>query len=164
MITGSCARISSRAGRFALSSSTGRSSTGGQNAPTGAFTAPSGRRPPSRLSRARAHAAAARVGRRIQTGGSSGASAAALPDFATKDYSLDPRLAGRRMEVRVSQREVITFCLDTGELACRHRRLFAKHRTLAAPEHQRLLEVLRGERRSREPEVELRPFAHDNPG
>jgi hypothetical protein len=34
------------------------------------------------------------------------------------DYSLDPRLVGRRVEVRVSQREVIAVALDTGELAC----------------------------------------------
>jgi transposase len=80
--------------------------------------------------------------------------------FDTNDYSLDPRLAGRRVEVRVSQREVLAFCLDTGELACRHRRLFAKHRTLTAPEHQRALERLRGERRRpREVDVELRPLS-----
>ena len=38
----------------------------------------------------------------------------------TNDYSLDPRLAGRRVEVRVSQREVIAVALDSGELAARH--------------------------------------------
>ena len=41
------------------------------------------------------------------------------------DYSLDPRLVGRRVEVRVSQREVIAVALDTGELAAKHRRVFA---------------------------------------
>jgi transposase len=41
------------------------------------------------------------------------------------DYSLDPRLVGWRVEVRVSQREVIAVALDTGELAARHRRVFA---------------------------------------
>ena len=39
----------------------------------------------------------------------------------TNDYSLDPRLVGRRVELRVSQREIVAVCLDTGELACRHR-------------------------------------------
>ena len=48
--------------------------------------------------------------------------------------------------------------LDAGELACRHRRSFAKGLTFTDPAHQRELERLRGERR-REPEVELRPLA-----
>ncbi|MGZ6790643.1 MAG: Mu transposase domain-containing protein, partial [Mycobacteriaceae bacterium] len=53
--------------------------------------------------------------------------------FDTVDYSLDPGLVGRRVEVRVSQREVLAMALDTGELACRHERCFAKHRTVTAP-------------------------------
>ena len=32
------------------------------------------------------------------------------------DYSIDPVFAGRRVEVRVSQREIIAIVLDTGEL------------------------------------------------
>ena len=78
--------------------------------------------------------------------------------FDTNDYSLDPRLAGRRVEVRVSQREITAVALDTGELASRHRRSFAKGLTLTDPAHQRELERLRASRR-REPEVELRPLA-----
>jgi transposase len=78
----------------------------------------------------------------------------------TNDYSLDPRLAGRRVEVRVSQDHVSAVALDTGELACRHRRSFAKHLTFTDPAHQARLEQLRGERkrRRREPEVETRPL------
>jgi hypothetical protein len=75
----------------------------------------------------------------------------------TCDYSLDPRLVGRRVEARVSQREVLGLCLDTGELACRHRRSFARHRTLTALEHARALRELRGA--PSEPEVEQRPLA-----
>ncbi len=75
----------------------------------------------------------------------------------TNDYSLDPLLVGRRVEVRVSQREVVGACLDSGELACRHRRSFARHRTLTALEHARALGELRGA--PPEPEVELRPLA-----
>jgi hypothetical protein len=75
----------------------------------------------------------------------------------TNDYSLDPRLAGRRVEVWISQRELSAVALDSGELACRHRRSFAKHLTFTDPAHQRELERLRGVRR-REPEVELRPL------
>jgi len=73
------------------------------------------------------------------------------------DYSLDPRLVGRRVELRVSQREVLAACLDTGELACRHRRSFARYRTITALEHARALRELRGA--PPEPEVETRPLA-----
>jgi transposase len=76
------------------------------------------------------------------------------------DYSLDPRLAGRRVEVRVSQRRITAVALDSGELACRHRRCFAGGLTFTDPAHQRQLERLRGQRRRQgEPEVELRPLA-----
>src|SRR5579884_400758 len=71
--------------------------------------------------------------------------------FDTNDYSLDPRLAGRRVEVRVCQRQVSAAALDTGELACRHERLFARHRTVTALEHARALKALRGQ--APEPEV-----------
>jgi transposase len=75
----------------------------------------------------------------------------------TNDYSLDPRLVGRRVEVRVSLRQVLAVALDTGELAARHERCFARHRTITALEHARALRTLRGERP--EPEVEARPLA-----
>jgi transposase len=77
--------------------------------------------------------------------------------FDTNDYSLDPRLAGRRVEVRVSQTEVLAAALDTGELAARHERSFARHRTITALEHARALRELRGQ--PAEPEVEQRPAA-----
>ncbi len=76
--------------------------------------------------------------------------------FDTNDYSLDPHLAGRRVEVRVTQSEVTAVALDTGELACRHQRSFARHRTITALEHARALKELRGA--PVEPEVELRPL------
>ena len=75
----------------------------------------------------------------------------------TNDYSLDPRLAGRRVEVRVSGHEVSAVALDTGELACRHRRSFAKHRTITAIEHARELRELRGA--PTEPVVQTRSLA-----
>jgi transposase len=78
----------------------------------------------------------------------------------TNDYSLDPRLAGRRVEVRVSQTEVWAVALDTGELACRHRRRFARHLTFTDASHQRGLDALRGARRHRAAvDVEMRPLA-----
>ena len=56
------------------------------------------------------------------------------------DYSIDPLFAGRRVEVRVSQTEVTAVVLDTGELACRHRRVFAGGLTFTDPAHQTELE------------------------
>ncbi len=75
----------------------------------------------------------------------------------SNDYSLEPRPVGRRVELRVSQRELIAVALDTGELACRHVRSFARHRTITALEHARTLRELRGV--PPEPEVETRPLA-----
>jgi transposase len=65
--------------------------------------------------------------------------------FDTNDYSLDPRLVGRRVEVRASQREITAVALDSGELACCHQRSFAKRRTITALEHARALRQRRGE-------------------
>ena len=81
--------------------------------------------------------------------------------FDRNDYSLDPRLVGRRVEVRATQGEITAIALDTGELACRHRRAFAGGLAFTDPVHQAALEKLRGERkrRRREPEVETRPLA-----
>jgi transposase len=80
--------------------------------------------------------------------------------FDRNDYSLDPRLVGRRVEVRVSQTELTAVCLDTGELACRHARAFAGGLAFTDPAHQRALDELRGERRRRpEPDVERRSLA-----
>jgi transposase len=76
------------------------------------------------------------------------------------DYSIDPRFAGRRVEVRVCQQHVTAVVLDTGELACRHRRVFAGGLTITDPAHQTELERLRTRRRQRhEVDVEIRPLA-----
>jgi transposase len=73
----------------------------------------------------------------------------------TNDYSLDPALVGRRVEVRVDQREIRAVVLDTGEVACCHQRSFARHRTITALEHAR---ALREGRQPRESQVEVRPL------
>lgn len=75
--------------------------------------------------------------------------------FDTNDYSLDPRFAGRRVEIKASQRELIARVLDTGEVAAHHQRRFARHLTLTDPLHEKLLR----KREIREPEVEIRPLA-----
>jgi hypothetical protein len=80
--------------------------------------------------------------------------------FDRNDYSLDPRLVGRRGEVRVSQTELTAVALDSGELAARHRRCFAGGLAFTDSAHQRALDELRGERRRRpEPDVERRPLS-----
>lgn len=76
--------------------------------------------------------------------------------FDTCDYSLDPGLVGRRVEARVTPNEVLAVALDTGELACRHQRSFAKHRTITDFAHAR---TLRAGRAEPEPAVEIRPLA-----
>ena len=76
----------------------------------------------------------------------------------TNDYSLDPGLVGRRVELRVSQRQVLAVALDSGELACRHERCFARHRTITALDHARALKDARRQGPP-EPEVETRPLA-----
>ena len=77
--------------------------------------------------------------------------------FDTCDYSLDPRLVGRRVEARVTDGEVLAAVLDTSEIACRHPRSFAKHRTITALEHARALKAGRGD--VAEQTVEIRPLA-----
>ena len=80
--------------------------------------------------------------------------------FDRNDYSIDPRFAGRRVELRVSQTEITGALLDTGELACRHRRSFAGGLTLTDPAHQSELERQRERRRQlNEIDVEIRPLA-----
>ncbi|MFL5864851.1 MAG: IS21 family transposase [Solirubrobacteraceae bacterium] len=75
----------------------------------------------------------------------------------TNDYSLDPRLVGRRVEVRVDQQQIVAGVLDTGEVACRHQRVFAKHRTITAIDHARAHRDSR--RHPQDQTVEIRPLA-----
>jgi transposase len=76
------------------------------------------------------------------------------------DYSIDPAFAGRRVELCVTQGEVTAIVLDTGELACRHRRVFAGGLTVTDPAHQTQLERLRDQRRQRHDiDVEIRPLS-----
>jgi transposase len=72
----------------------------------------------------------------------------------TNDYSLDPQLVGRRVEVIADQRTITAVALDTGEVACRHTRVFARHRTVTALEHARALRA--GRRAPAETAVEVR--------
>ncbi len=76
------------------------------------------------------------------------------------DYSVDPRFAGRRVELRVSQTHVSAAVLDTGELACRHRRVFAGGLTFTDAQHQTELDRQRvGRRQRHDVDVEIRPLS-----
>jgi transposase len=75
----------------------------------------------------------------------------------TNDYSLDPALVGRRVEVRIGQRQITAVALNEGRVACAHARSYARHRTIIDPAHARMLG--RGRAARAEPEVELRPLA-----
>jgi transposase len=80
--------------------------------------------------------------------------------FDRNDYSLDPRLVGRRVEIRAGQRAIVAVGLDTGEISARHRRVFAGGLAFTDPAHQQALDELRGERKQgRSVEVEARPLA-----
>ncbi len=80
--------------------------------------------------------------------------------FDTCDYSLDPDLVGQRAWIRVGDREITAVALDTGELACRRQRSFARHRTITALEHARALKRRRdGSETDAELSVQIRSLA-----
>ena len=80
--------------------------------------------------------------------------------FDTNDYSLDPRFAGRRVELSIGQRQITATALDSGEPCARHVRCFARHLTFTDPVHQAQLDRLRGNRRrGPQVDVELRPLS-----
>lgn len=79
---------------------------------------------------------------------------------ATNDYSVNPRFVGRRIEVAVTLDEVVATCQGT-EVA-RHRRCLARHQSLLAPEHARVLRAMRAEARATDVfsgEVEVRDLS-----
>ncbi len=61
----------------------------------------------------------------------------------TNDYSVNPRFVGRRVEVRMTLSEVVVTCEGT-EVA-RHRRCLARHQSLLAADHARVLRAMRVE-------------------
>jgi transposase len=62
----------------------------------------------------------------------------------TCDYSVHPRAIGRRVEVRVDPTQVVITV--AGEVVGRHRRSFAKHRTVTDPEHVQAADAMRSAR------------------
>jgi hypothetical protein len=76
------------------------------------------------------------------------------------DYSVDPSVIGRRVEVVADLERVRAWC--DGRLVADHQRCWARHQTLSDPDHVQAAARLRAEHRSidhREPaeaEVQLR--------
>lgn len=58
------------------------------------------------------------------------------------DYSVDPRVIGRRVEVRADLASVVVTC--AGEVVGRHERSLVRHRTLTDPAHDLARLALRG--------------------
>jgi Mu transposase, C-terminal domain len=59
----------------------------------------------------------------------------------TCDYSVHPRAIGRRVEVRMDLDEVVVTC--AGAEVARHRRSWARHRTITDPDHERARVAMR---------------------
>ena len=79
---------------------------------------------------------------------------------ATNDYSVHPKVIGRRIEVRVDLEWVVATC--GGEEVARHRRSWATHRTITTVEHHRARVALREAARggpAAEADVEVRDLA-----
>jgi transposase len=75
------------------------------------------------------------------------------------DYSVHPGVIGRRIEVVADLGQVRAFC--DGKLVANHTRLWAKHQSVTAPEHDAAAKQLRRDRiglvrPAPEPEVEIR--------
>jgi transposase len=80
----------------------------------------------------------------------------------SNDYSVDPSVIGRRVEVVADLDRVRAFC--GGRLVADHERIWARHQTLTDPAHWATAQALRRQRlavvrRPAEPEVQIRCLA-----
>jgi transposase len=80
----------------------------------------------------------------------------------SNDYSVDPAVIGRRIEVVAGLERVRAFC--DGRLAADHERIWARHQTLTDPAHWAAAQALRRQRltvvaRPAEPDVQIRCLA-----
>jgi transposase len=80
----------------------------------------------------------------------------------SNDYSVDPGVIGRRIEVVADLERVRAFC--GGTLAADHERIWARHQTLTDPAHWAAAQALRRQRltvvrRPAEPDVQIRCLA-----
>jgi transposase len=82
--------------------------------------------------------------------------------YDTNDYSVDPAVIGRRIEVVAGLEQVRAFC--DGKLVADHKRIWARHQTLTDPAHWAAAQALRRQRltvvtRPAEPDVQIRCLA-----
>jgi len=80
----------------------------------------------------------------------------------SNDYSVDPAVIGRRIEVAADLERVRAFC--DGRVIADHERLWARHQTLTDPAHWAAAQALRRQRltvvaRPAEPDVQIRCLA-----
>jgi transposase len=80
----------------------------------------------------------------------------------SNDYSVDPAVIGRRIEVVADLERVRAFC--GGKIAADHERIWARHQTLTDPAHWAAAQALRRQRltvirRPAEPDVQIRCLA-----
>jgi transposase len=80
----------------------------------------------------------------------------------SNDYSVDPAVIGRRIEVAAGLERVRVFC--DGKLVADHERIWARHQTLTDPAHWAAAQALRRQRltmiaRPAEPDVQIRCLA-----
>jgi transposase len=80
----------------------------------------------------------------------------------SNDYSVDPAVIGRRIEVVAGLERVRAFC--GGKLAADHERIWARHQTLTDPAHWAAAQALRRQRLAvvrppAEPDVQIRCLA-----
>jgi transposase len=80
----------------------------------------------------------------------------------SNDYSVDPAVIGRRVEVAAGLERVRVFC--DGKLVADHQRVWARHQTLTDPAHRRAADALRRQRLAvvrppAEPDVQVRCLA-----
>jgi transposase len=82
--------------------------------------------------------------------------------YDTNDYSVDPAVIGRRIEVVAGLERVRGFC--EGRLVADHERIWARHQTLTDPAHWAAAQALRRQRLAivrppAEPDVQIRCLA-----
>ena len=82
--------------------------------------------------------------------------------YDTNDYSVDPAVIGRRIEVVAGLERVRAFC--DGKMVADHERIWARHQTLTDPAHWAAAQALRRQRlsvvaRPAEPDVQIRCLA-----
>jgi transposase len=80
----------------------------------------------------------------------------------SNDYSVDPAVIGRRIEVAAGLERVRAFC--DGRMVADHERVWARHQTLTDPAHWVAAQALRRQRltvvrRAAEPDVQIRCLA-----